>query len=585
MTSTMPVEVDRSVDGSAELGSWLRRFADGVSESASGATAAESLFVEAGWWRDMLTLSWDVRTFAGWGAVAAALDAHDTSGWTAFAVDTGSDVTVADESGTTVVAGFFTFGTSEIHGRGFVRLLDDGSGTWKAWTLLTQVDGLRGVDEQVGARRPRGLEPVAVDGRECWWDAHRDAEIEFAESDPEVVVVGAGQAGLAVAARLRVLGVPTLVLESHDRIGDGWRKRYPCLTLHDPIWANRLPYLDYPETWPVFMPRSKFAAWLEAYAENLDLNVWTGCVDTEISRSAAGEWTVRTIRGGVERVLFPRDVVLATGLNGTPNIPEIEGMAGFGGTVTHSSTFAGGQGWKGKRAVVVGAGTSAHDIAQDLCEQGAEVTLVQRSGTLPVSRDIAALAYVGKFDEAGPPLADADMAWNSMPWNLLIQLTSDQTPWRNAHAELLDALGRTDYKVEYGGGIMARYLTGVNGYYLDVGALGLIADGRIRVKQGVAIASAGVDSLTFADGDTVPADLVVFATGYGSIRDAVRDVVGAAADGIESIHELDDEGELTSVWRPSAVPGLWIMLGNIQMVRYYSRILALQIKARQLGLV
>ncbi|GAA1828372.1 NAD(P)/FAD-dependent oxidoreductase [Pseudonocardia ailaonensis] len=585
MTSTIPVEVDRPVDGGAELATWLQRFALGVHRGVASASAAESLFVEAGWWRDLLTLCWDLRTFAGRDAVATALDSFDTSGWTAFAVDTGSDVTVAEEGGTTVVSGFFTFGTSEIDGRGFVRLLDDGSGTWKAWTLLTQVDGLRGVDEPVGARRPLGLEPVAVDGRERWWDAHRHAEIEFADSDPEVVVVGAGQAGLAVAAQLTVLGVPTLVLESHDRIGDGWRRRYPSLTLHDPIWANRLPFLDYPQTWPVFMPRSKFAAWLEAYAESLDLNVWTGCADTEISRSGAGEWTVRTTRDGLERVLRPRDVVVATGLNGTPTIPEIDGMAGFGGSVTHSSTFAGGQEWKGRRAVVVGAGTSAHDIAQDLCEQGAEVTLVQRSGTLPVSRDFAAMAYVGKFDEAGPPLADADMAWNSMPWNLLIQLTSDQTVWREAHAELLDALARTDYEVEYGGGIMARYLTGVNGYYLDVGALGLIADGRIRVKQGVPIESAGADSLTFADGDTVPADLVVFATGYGSMRDAVRDVVGEAAEGIGSIHELDDEGELTSVWRPTGVPGLWIMLGNIQMVRYYSRVLALQIKARQLGLV
>ncbi|WP_236796035.1 NAD(P)/FAD-dependent oxidoreductase [Amycolatopsis sp. GM8] len=585
MALEMPAGLGEALDertAAAKLESWLQRFADSV--SSDGGDPVDSLFVEDAWWRDLLTLSWDIRTFAGATEITRALEGHQTGHWGSFAVDLGAGVTVAEGDGPTTISGFFTFVTHDVKGRGFVRLFES-EGRWRAWTLLTQVDGFTGVPEPVGVHRPLGLEPVAVEGRDSWWDAARRAEVDFADGNPDVVIIGAGQAGLSLAARLKVLGVPTLVLESNQRVGDNWRKRYPSLTLHDPIWVNRLPYLDYPATWPVFMPRTKFAGWLESYVDSMDLNVWTGCADTRISRGDTGQWTVEVTRDGARRVLHPRDVVVATGLNGAAHIPDIPGLAEFEGVVSHSSAFAGARDWRGKRAIVVGAGTSAHDIAQDLCEQGAEVTLVQRSTTLPVRRDVAARGYAEMYDEAGPPISDADMMMFSVPWNLLVEMQSDDRAWRDAHADLIADLERTEYKVEYGGGVMARYLSGVNGYYLDVGALRLIADGKIRVKQGVQIESVSQEFMSFADGEKISADLIVFATGYGPMEEAVRAVVGDAADGIESIHRLDDEGELTSVWRPTGVPGLWIMLGNILMARYFSRILALQIKARHLGLV
>ena len=108
------------------------------------------------------------------------------------------------------------------------------------------------------------------------WLERREAEREFSDTEPQVVVVGAGQGGLTVAARLGQLGVDTLVVERNDRVGDNWRKRYHSLVLHDPVWYDHLPYLPFPDHWPVFTPKDKLADWFESYAAAMELNVWTG---------------------------------------------------------------------------------------------------------------------------------------------------------------------------------------------------------------------------------------------------------------------------------------------------------------------
>ena len=109
------------------------------------------------------------------------------------------------------------------------------------------------------------------------------AKVAFESSQPDVVVIGAGQGGLAVAANLGLLGVDTLVLEKNERVGDSWRKRYRSLVLHDPVWADHLPYLPFPASWPIYAAKDKIADWLEFYASAMELNVWTS---TEILSSA-----------------------------------------------------------------------------------------------------------------------------------------------------------------------------------------------------------------------------------------------------------------------------------------------------------
>ena len=91
-----------------------------------------------------------------------------------------------------------------------------------------------------------------------------------------MLIIGGGQGGIALGARLRQLGVPTIIVEKNERAGDSWRNRYKSLCLHDPVWYDHLPYIDFPKNWPVFSPKDKIGDWLEMYTKVMELNYWTG---------------------------------------------------------------------------------------------------------------------------------------------------------------------------------------------------------------------------------------------------------------------------------------------------------------------
>ena len=196
-----------------------------------------------------------------------------------------------------------------------------------------------------------------------------------------MLVVGGGQAGLSIAARLKQLQIDALIVDREARIGDNWRKRYHALTLHNQVQVNHLPYMPFPPNWPVYIPKDKLANWFEAYVESMELNFWTGTeFESGAYDEAEGRWSVVLRRAdGTRRTMHPRHIVMATGVSGIPNLPDIPGLKNFGGTVLHSSRYDDGENWKGKKAIVIGTGNSGHDIAQDLHSSGAEVTLVQRS--------------------------------------------------------------------------------------------------------------------------------------------------------------------------------------------------------------
>ena len=173
-----------------------------------------------------------------------------------------------------LVEGFVTFETPLGHGRGAVRLVRE-DGQWVAWTVMTELDDLRGHERAIGAHRSRGPRHSPGPGGGNWLDERR-ASVAYTDSDPDVVVLGAGQGGLSVAASLRLLGVDTLVIEKNERVGDNWRKRYHSLVLHDPVWADHLAYLPFPDSWPIYTPKDKLGDWFESYASAMELNVWTG---------------------------------------------------------------------------------------------------------------------------------------------------------------------------------------------------------------------------------------------------------------------------------------------------------------------
>ncbi|HET6692882.1 MAG TPA: NAD(P)/FAD-dependent oxidoreductase, partial [Pedococcus sp.] len=398
----------------ATFAAWLEQFANALGAADPGEVTG--LLAVDCWWRDLLALTWDLGTYRGQDAVAAMLEKHLQPG----AV---RDVAMVTEFGPraqgNVVEGFITFETPLGEGRGAVRLVQEG-GRWVAWTVMTELDDLRGHERAIGKHRSRGPRhgPVGGSGRN-WLDERRDQQA-YTDTEPDVVVLGAGQGGLTVAANLRLMGVDTLILEKSERVGDGWRKRYHSLVLHDPVWADDLPYMPYPASWPVYCPKDKIADWFESYASAMELNVWTSAEMTDSSfDEATGRWTLTVSTPEGERVLHPKDVVLATGAAGEPNVPDVPGRDTFRGTSYHSSRHASASSWAGKRAVVVGACNSGHDIAQDLFEAGADVTLVQRSSTHIISQEHGIPAiFGGNFVEGGPPTAYADLLASGTPWPL-----------------------------------------------------------------------------------------------------------------------------------------------------------------------
>ena len=571
----------RSSDPARDVANWLARFERAL---ASGdAAQLRGLFQDDSHWRDVLALTWRIDTVSGAPTIAGALAAATKA--SGIVVDTARtpprEVMRAGRDG--VVEAIFKFETAQGRGSGVVRLIGD-----KAWTLLTALDELKGHEEHVGRMRPTG-EAYSRDFRgPNWLDQRRQAET-YAGHDPDVIVVGGGHAGLSIAARLRQLGIDTLIVDREERIGDNWRKRYHALVLHNQVHVNHLPYMPFPPTWPAYIPKDKLASWFEAYVESLELNFWTS---TEFLGGRyddkACHWIVTLRRDGVEREMRPRHVVMATGVSGIPNIPAIPTLDAFAGAVVHSSQYQDGDAWTGKQALVIGTGNSGHDIAQDLQSSGAHVTLVQRSSTLIVNVEPSAQLPYALYDE-GPSLEDCDLITTATP--LALGRRSHQLLTAKAKQidkPLLDGLARIGFRLDDGDegtGWQYKYLTRGGGYYFNVGCSDLLVEGKIGLAQFADIARFEADGAAMRSGDKLKADLIVLATGYKGQEELVAKLFGQpVADKVGPIWGFGDGQELRNMFTTTPQPGLWFIAGSLAQCRIYSKYLALQIKACELGL-
>jgi cation diffusion facilitator CzcD-associated flavoprotein CzcO len=571
---------------------WLARFEAALAESDDD--LLKTLFHPDSHWRDVLALTWQIRTVNGLDAILRELRAHvGRAHPTGFRTDphrtAPRNVTRA---GTNAIEAIFRFDTIEGRGSGVLRLIADvnDGNRLKAWTLLTALDEIKGFEEQVGRSRPKGTS-YSRDFRGPNWLDLRKSAAEYLESDPVVLVVGGGQAGLSIAARLRQLQVDTLIVDRWPRIGDNWRTRYHALTLHNQVQVNHLPYMPFPPSWPTYIPKDKLAGWFEAYVEGMELNYWTA---TEFEGGAYDEkaerWSVVLRRAdGTKRKMRPRHVVMATGVSGIPNLPDIPTLGNFGGKVLHSSQYEDGEAWKGKNALVIGTGNSGHDIAQDLYSSGAKVTLVQRNSTLIVNIEPSAQLPYALYDE-GPPLEDCDLITASIPLPLArknhILLTERA---KNMDRELLDGLERVGFKLDFGEdgtGWQFKYLTRGGGYYFNVGCSDLIVEGEIALVQFSDIAEFVAAGARMRTGATLATDLIVLATGYKGQEFLVRKLFGDdVAARVGPTWGFGDEQELRNMFTRTAQPGLWFIAGSLAQCRIYSKYLALQIKACEVGML
>ncbi|MDR0344236.1 MAG: FAD-dependent oxidoreductase [Nocardiopsaceae bacterium] len=571
---------------------WVARFGTALDSGDAGQVA--DCLTEDGYWRDILAFTWEYRTFHGKARVAQAMAATLPAAepCSARVAPDRFPPRLVKRSARAVVEGYFDFDTKAGRGTGFARLLYDAAdpSESRAWLLLTTLQELRGFEEKTGPRRPTGIEYATNFRGANWLDSRAKAQ-HYADRNPDVLIIGGGQSGLCLAARLGQVGVDALIVEKNPRIGDNWRHRYHSLTLHNEVWANSLPYLEFPPTWPAFLPKDKLAGWLEAYAEFMELNVWTG---TEFCGGhydeATREWAVQLTRpdGRVRELRVPH-VVLATGsVSGVPHLPALPGLPDFAGEVIHSSQFTSGSAYQGRQAIVVGTGNSGHDVAQDLHANGAaSVTMVQRHPTCVVSLVPSGTMVYALYSE-GPPVDDVDLITAAIPYPVLREtyqwLTKRTCSLDNDLLEGLRAAGfETDFESD-GTGFHMRYLRRGGGYYINVGCSDLIANGRIKVLQARDTTHFTARGLGLTDGTTLEADLVVLATGYENQQDTIRRQFGnEVADRIGPIWGFNEDGFMRNMWTRSAQPGIWIMGGALNEARLFSRFLALLLRAELAG--
>lgn len=564
---------------------WLAAFEAAL--RAADAAALAALFRPDAHWRDLLAFSWEIRTLSGAIRVVDALARHGAaSGASGFAIEPRrTPPRRVVRAGEEVTEAIFRFQAGAGPGIGVLRLMDDG----RAWTLLTALDEIKGHEERVGSRRPHG-EAYSRDFRGPNWLDKRRAASAYTDREPVALIVGGGHAGLSIAARLKQLGVEALIVDRHPRVGDNWRRRYHALTLHNQVHVNHLPYLPFPANWPTYIPKDKLAGWFEAYAEIMELDYWTGA---EFTGGAYDEqarcWTVEVKRDGAARILRPRHVILAAGVSTIPRKPELPGLADFRGMVLHSHEYDEATSWAGRDAIVVGTGNSGHDIAQDLYSNGARVTMVQRSPTLILNIEPSAQLVYSLYAE-GIPTEDCDLITTANPLALLrrfhIQTAAKS---RELDQPLSDALTRVGFRIDTGDrtGWQFKYLDRGGGYYFNVGCSDLIVEKKIPVVQNAELERFVADGAKTRSGEEIPADLVVLATGYLGLDHLVRRLFGdAVAERVGPIWGYDETTqELRNMWMPTGQPGLWFIAGSFAQCRIYSKYLAMQIKAREVGLV
>lgn len=397
--------------------------------------------------------------------------------------------------------------------------------------------------------------------------------------------------GLAMAARLKALGMENLIIERSDEVGDIWKKRYEYLSLHFPHWPDALPYFKYPQHWPTYTPAQKQGLYMKWYASALELNVWTKSEVVKADQDSEGRWTVIINKAGETRTLHPKQLIMATSLCGVPSTPAVPGMADFRGVIRHSSAHKTSRDFIGKKVCVVGTSSSGFDTAYECARLGIDVTLLQRSPTYVMSLTHSVPRMLGGYapDQNGKlPDTDVQDRLNfSMPVGpgeeLAKRTAKDLEDLDSPMLEALNARGLRTWRGQRDTGNSTLGQTRNGGFYFDAGACDEIINGNIKVEPGF-IEKFTEDKVILNGNREKEFDLVIFATGFSNTIDSIRATLGEKiASQCGPIWGIDEEGEYKTAYRETGVPNMWIMVGFLPMTRYASKLLALRLKALKEG--
>jgi len=570
---------------------WLTAFEQALEKRATG--ELEALFVEDSHWRDILAFTWHLTPTTGASAIARRL-AERQGEVRASNFALAQDRTPPRRTrrlGIDVIEAVFEFETPIGRGDGVVRLvLDPQANTHKTWVLLTTLEELKGFEEKIGTRRPTGAAYSRNFGGDNWEDVRRKAQ-SYDDRDPTVLVVGGAQAGLSMAARLNQVGIDALVVERWPRIGDSWRKRYHSLALHNSIHVNHLPYMPFPPTWPKYIPKDMLGLWFECYAQIMEINHWTS---TEFVKGewdeTAKRWTAHLKRAdGSERIMHPRHIVFANGVSSYPMVPKLPGLEDFKGDIIHSEGFDSGAPYAGKRALIIGTGSSANDIALDLHSFGCKTTLVQRGSTTVVSIEPSAALNYALYNE-DIAFEDCDLIATAATPPLIIKAyQASAKRMVELDKKLIEGLKNIGFKYDIGEdntGHQMKYRRRGGGYNLDAGSSDLMIKGEIGLLQYESIERFCAEGALLKDGSVVPADLILLATGYYPQAELVRRALGEEmVERVGPVWGEDADGELANMYKRTPQENLWFIAGSLTQCRIYSKYMALQIRAAEEGLI
>lgn len=449
--------------------------------------------------------------------------------------------------------------------------------TWKIWLMVTILESFKGYghpDEPKMAPEMQQPPATNLDG------------LDYA-----VAIVGAGQCGLSLAGRLKAVGLSSVVIEKAS-IGNAWTSKYDSIRQHTIREYNNLPF---DRTWkqddPELLPGKIVADGFSNYVKKYSLDVWTSSTITKCTRDDDSQtWTLEISSTDSaqpsSRTIKTRHLAVAVGAGvGMPFMPEIPGLDKFKGKSMHQSGFRNAKSFTGKRGIVVGTGTSGHDIAQDMFNNGMSVTMIQRSKTA-----IYPIEWVVKSQQAwnmNTPTIVSDRMSNGAPikmGNEIITRNMREAAKRPEYVELFDGLERAGFKLDREAMMLDQIMSRYGGYYIDVGTCRHIANGEIKVKSGVPIKAVTETGLLFDDGQELPADLIVFATGYDmDYRKAVAGIVGdEMAEKLPEFWGLNKDGDVRGFMQENR-PGLWMVGGTANQARWTSRFIALKMLLSLVG--
>ncbi|KAK0665625.1 hypothetical protein QBC41DRAFT_367472 [Cercophora samala] len=561
---------------------------------------------EQAFWRDSLALTWHLRTFSTPAVVAEnLLETSKLRGLRSFGLEFAHFLPISPTL--QFVDCSLSLRTSSPDARciGRMLLLPFRKGgehpEWKIWILSTRLESLHLHPEDETLLR--GPSKLADNGNDF---------------ETDVFIIGGGNGAVTLAARLKTLGVESVMAERNANPGDNWALRYDFLKFHVPTALCDMPYLPYNQDLKGshLLTRDELANQVRLYVKEFNLNMITSAqIQSTHYDQSARRWTVRLKTPTGVRTAKSKHLVQATGFSShKPRVPVLEGEGDYKSASWHSTLYRNPQislKDKGVKSVlIIGSANTAIDILNDCHAAGLRTTIVARSPTyvLPVEYTMDPRGF-GLYNQLDVETCDNVMmslpTWVecNMAQGLLAMLAS-QEPDR--YKKVIEAGFPVVDSAHPDACLMHNLLERGGGHYVDIGGLEVIAEGKVGVITGVEPVAYTETGLKFSDGRTVDADGIIWCTGFADLnaRDTAFKTLGGEnivdgeeqdpstlgpreiASRLDATFGVDEEGEIRGLWkRQKGIDNFWFMGGHTQHHRYHSKTVAMQIKAELEGVL